>query len=194
MIQTKKAKGFRSLHSRLTLWVMLTVLAVFVLITIIITNVIRKALLSSSEENAKSRIEIANQHINSILVGVEVAVNNVIPEVMENLENPDQYYAMVQKILELNQPIIGSAIAFEPNYFPQKGEHFSPYAYRTVNDSICSTMMLGCCVLSSFSSSLVSVPLFVFSSRRPAIISSEYPFGLAMPALTDVAMKQYGMP
>ena len=78
MIQTKKAKGFRSLHSRLTLWVMLTVLAVFVLITIIITNVIRKALLSSSEENAKSRIEIANQHINSILVGVEVAVDNVI--------------------------------------------------------------------------------------------------------------------
>jgi sigma-B regulation protein RsbU (phosphoserine phosphatase) len=141
MIQTKKAKGFRSLHSRLTLWVMLTVLAVFVLITIIITNVIRKALLSSSEENAKSRIEIANQHINSILVGVEVAVNNVIPEVLENLENPDQYYAMVQKILELNQPIIGSAIAFEPNYFPQKGEHFSPYAYRTVNDSICTKQL-----------------------------------------------------
>ena len=141
MIQLKKAKGFHSLHSRLTLWVMLTVLAVFVLITIIITNVIRKALLSSSEENAKSRIEIANQHINSILVGVEVAVNNVIPEVMENLENPDQYYAMVQKILELNQPIIGSAIAFEPNYFPQKGEHFSPYAYRTVNDSICTKQL-----------------------------------------------------
>ena len=84
MIQLKKAKGFHSLHSRLTLWVMLTVLAVFVLITIIITNVIRKALLSSSEENAKSRIEIANQHINSILVGVEVAVDNVIPEIMEN--------------------------------------------------------------------------------------------------------------
>ena len=103
---------------------MLTVLAVFVLITIIITNVIRKALLSSSEENAKSRIEIANQHINSILVGVEVAVDNVIPEVMEKLDTPDQFYPMVQKILELNPPIIGSAIAFEPNYFPQKGEHF----------------------------------------------------------------------
>ena len=141
MIQTKKAKGFRSLHSRLTLWVMLTVLAVFVLITIIITNVIRKALLSSSEENAKSRIEIANQHINSILVGVEVAVNNVIPEIMEKLDKPDQFYETVRKILELNQPIIGSAIAFEPNYFPQKGEHFSPYAYRTVNDSICTKQL-----------------------------------------------------
>ena len=142
MIQLKKAKGFHSLHSRLTLWVMLTVLAVFVLITIIITNVIRKALLSSSEENAKSRIEIANQHINSILVGVEVAVDNVIPEVMEKLDTPDQFYPMVQKILELNPPIIGSAIAFEPNYFPQKGEHFSPYAYRTVNGTI-ETKQLG---------------------------------------------------
>ena len=141
MIQLKKAKGFHSLHSRLTLWVMLTVLAVFVLITIIITNVIRKALLRSSEENAKSRIEIANQHINSILVGVEVAVDNVIPEIMAKLDKPDQFYETVRKILELNHPIIGSAIAFEPNYFPQKGEHFSPYAYRNVNDSICTKQL-----------------------------------------------------
>ena len=90
MIQSRLTKGSHSLHARLTLWVMLTVLAVFILITLIITNVIRKALLSSSEENAKSRIEIANQRINSILFGVEVAVDNVIPDVTDNLDNPDQ--------------------------------------------------------------------------------------------------------
>jgi len=142
MSQSRQAKGFHSLHARLTLWVMLTVMAVFVLITIIITNVIRKALLSSSEENAKSRIEIANERINSILVGVEVAMDNVIPDVTDNLDNPDQYYAVVKKLLEQNSSIIGSAIAFEPYYYPQKGEHFSPYAYRMVNDSI-GTKQLG---------------------------------------------------
>ena len=141
MIQSRLTKGSHSLHARLTLWVMLTVLAVFILITLIITNVIRKALLSSSEENAKSRIEIANQRINSILYGVEVAVDNVIPDVTDNLDNPDQYYAIVKKLLEQNSSIIGSAIAFEPHYFPQKGEHFSPYAYRTVNDSICTKQL-----------------------------------------------------
>ena len=133
---------FHSLHARLTLWVMLTVLAVFAIITVIITNVIREAFLNSSEEYAKSRIEIANQHINSMLVAVEVAVENAIPEVEANLGTPDNYYAVVQNILELNPNIIGSAVAFEPNYYPQKGEHFSPYAYRTVNGSI-ETKQLG---------------------------------------------------
>ena len=131
-----------SLHAKLTLWVMLTVLVVFCIITAIITNVTREAFLSSSEENAKSRIEIANQRINSMLGGVEVAVENVIPEVIDNLNTPDEYYAVVRRILELNAPIIGSAIAFEPNYYPQKGEYFSPYAYRTVSGTI-ATKQLG---------------------------------------------------
>ncbi len=142
MIVSRFKKISHSLHSRLTLWVMLTVLVVFVIITVIITNVTRNAFLTSSEENAKSRIEIANQSINSVLIGVEVAVKNVVPEVLANLDNPEQYYQVVRQILERNTSIIGSAVAFEPNYYPQKGEHFSPYAYRTFNDSI-STKQLG---------------------------------------------------
>lgn len=142
MIKSKLQIISHSLHARLTLWVMLTVLVVFTIITIIITNVIREAFLSSSEENAKSRIEIANQRINSMLVGVEVAVENAIPDVEANLKNPDQMYEIVQTILDLNPGVIGSAVAFEPYYYPQKGEHFSPYAYRTVNGTI-ETKQLG---------------------------------------------------
>jgi len=133
-------KGFRlnisSMHARLTLWVMLTVLVVFSIITVIVTKVISTAFLHSSQENAKSRIEIANQHINSVLVAIEVAVENTVPEVFENLDNPDKCYSVVRQLLEQNTSIIGSAIAFEPNYYPQKGELFSPYAYRTLDDSI----------------------------------------------------------
>ena len=142
MNKSKSKNRSLSMHARLTLSVMLTVLAVFIIITVIITHVTRKAFLSSSEENAKSRIEIANQRINNVLVGVEVALDNMVPKVMDNLNNPDQYYATVRQILEQNPSIIGSAIAFEPNYYPQKGEQFSPYAFRTVNDSI-STKQLG---------------------------------------------------
>ena len=142
MIKSRLQNISHSLHARLTLWVMLTVLVVFTIITVLITNVIREAFLSSSEENAKSRIEIANQRINSMLVSVEVAVENAIPDVEVNLKNPDQLYRVVQAILELNPGVIGSAVAFEPYYYPQKGEHFSPYAYRTVNGTI-ETKQLG---------------------------------------------------
>ncbi len=142
MILSRLHKISHTLHARLTLWVMLTVVAVFTIVTLIITNVTRKAFLNSSEENAKSRIEIANQRINSVLVGVEGVIENVAPEVLDHLNEPDLFYDVVQQVLELNPSIIGSAIAFEPNYFPQKGEHFSPYAYRTVNGTI-ETKQLG---------------------------------------------------
>ena len=136
MIISRLQKMSHSLHSRLTVWVMLTVVIVFTIVTLIITHVTRKAFLNSSQENAKSRIEIANQRINSVLVGVEVAVENVVPEVYDHIKEPDTFYDIVRQILELNPHIIGSAIAFEPNYYPQKGEHFSPYAYRTVDNTI----------------------------------------------------------
>ena len=136
MILSKFQKLTHSMHARLTLWVMLTVLVVFCFITFILTNATRKALLKSSEENAMNRMEIANQHINSVLIGVEVAVENMVPDIEDNLKRPDAMYGIVRQVLELNPSIMGSAIAFEPYYYPQKGEHFSPYAYRSVNDSI----------------------------------------------------------
>ena len=142
MIISRLHKISHSLHARLTLWVMLTVVAVFTIVTLVITNVTRKAFLNSSEENAKSRIEIANQRINSVLVGVEGAIENVAPEVLDHLDKPDLLYGVVRQVLERNPSIIGSAIAFEPNYFPQKGKLFSPYAYRTVNGTI-ATKQLG---------------------------------------------------
>ena len=72
---------FRSLSARLTFWVMLTVMIVTVIIALIVSYISSSAVLMGTKENVQSRMEIANQHINSVLVGVEVAVANTIPEV-----------------------------------------------------------------------------------------------------------------
>lgn len=132
----------RTLYARLTLWVMLTVIVVFIIITLIVTYLSSTAVLAGSTENAKSRMEIANQHINNVLVAVEVAVENTIPEVENMLSNPDDMYHVVRRLLELNPNIIGSTVAFEPYYYPSKGEQFSPYAYRDI-DSTIQTKQLG---------------------------------------------------
>lgn len=125
----------RKLSGRLTLWVMLTTLVVFGITTYFTYNVVENAVLESSKEYAMSRMEIANQRINSVLVGVETAVENTIPEVEFLTTKPDLLYDVCRQILERNPTIIGSAIAFEPNYFPSKGEQFSPFAYKGI-DSI----------------------------------------------------------
>ena len=133
---------FHSLYARLTVWVMLTVMTVTIITALIVSYISSWAVLLGTKENVQSRMEIANQHINSVLVGVEVAVANTIPEVENSLSNPDGMYSVVRRLLELNPNIIGSTVAFEPNYYPSKGKQFSPYAYRDI-DSTVLTKQLG---------------------------------------------------
>ena len=74
--------------------------------------------------------KINNERTDNVLSSVEVAITNTIPEIEENLGNPDKMYIITERILRQNPNIVGSAIAFEPYYFPEKGLYFSPYSYR----------------------------------------------------------------
>ena len=132
----------RTLYAKLTLWVMLTVIVVFTIVSLIVSFMSSVALKRDSVAYAQSRIEIINQHMNSVLGAVEVAVANNVPEVEYSLSRPDEMYDVVRNLLELNPYIIGSAVAFEPYYYPSKGEQFAPYAYRDV-DSTVLTKQLG---------------------------------------------------
>ena len=136
MKYTEFFKPFRTLYARITMWIMLTVLVVFIIITYLVTYFGARGVLLGSTENAKSRMEITNQRINSVMQSVEVAVYNTIPEVELSLKTPDEMYGIVRRLLELNPYIVGSTVAFEPYYYKEKGEQFSPYAYRGIGGTI----------------------------------------------------------
>ncbi len=129
-------KPFHTLYARITMLIMLTVLVVFVIITYLVTYFGAKGVLLGSTENAKSRMEITNQRINTVMQAVEVAVYNTIPEVEMSLKNPDDMYRVVRRLLEINPYIVGSTVAFEPYYYQEKGEQYSPYAYRGIGGVI----------------------------------------------------------
>ena len=129
-------KPFHTLYARITMLIMLTVLVVFVIITYLVTYFGAKGVLLGSTENAKSRMEITNQRINTVMQAVEVAVYNTIPEVEMSLKNPDDMYRIVRRLLEINPYIVGSTVAFEPYYYQEKGEQYSPYAYRGIRGVI----------------------------------------------------------
>ena len=50
-------------------------------------------------------------------------------------------FDITEHILQQNPNIVGSAVAFRPNFYPQKGRQFAPYAYR--QDSLILTKQLG---------------------------------------------------
>jgi sigma-B regulation protein RsbU (phosphoserine phosphatase) len=72
---------------------------------------------------------------------VEVAVENMAWAVEQRLAQPDSMWAVTQKLLADNEYIVGSAVAFEPYYYPRKGRQFSPYSYK--HDSTVTSIQLG---------------------------------------------------
>lgn len=96
-------------------------------------------------DNAKEyAIEIAG-NLASKITG-ELEPLEKIPELVAvSLElgfiEPDSYFTILKEILENNENIYGTCIAFEPDHFKDSGRYFMPYAHRD-NDKI-NTMYLG---------------------------------------------------
>ena len=73
--------------------------------------------------------DIENESIEKRLHDVQVAVHNSIDEVVEELNHPDSVIAALSSKLQLNpQGILGFGVGFVPNYYPERGRWFEPYA------------------------------------------------------------------
>ena len=133
-------KPSHSLAAKLTLWVTATMLVIFVIITLFIYKTTADGIFFEANARYMGLLDKNNEHVNATLKTAEVAVANSVPLVEESLSQPDRLYDVVERVLALNPDIVGSAVAFEPGYFIEKGLQFSPYAYRE-GDSIMSKQL-----------------------------------------------------
>lgn len=89
-------------------------------------------------ENAQT---MTNLIFSNVFNTVETSINMVAYKVIEDLDNPDEMFDTTKRLIELNPMVDRCVIAFVPGYYPQKGELFSPYAYR-LGDTIISDRQL----------------------------------------------------
>ena len=80
--------------------------------------------------------------IRNKLAKVEVTVDNMAWVVADDLGDPDWMYSITRRLVENNPSILGCTVCFVPDYFPQKGHWFEPYAVRRADGTI-ETMQLG---------------------------------------------------
>ena len=80
--------------------------------------------------------------IRNKLAKVETTVDNMAWVMADALDEPEWMYDLTQRMVKHNPSFWGSGIAFVPNYYPDKGKFFEPYAVRRGQDSIVS-MQLG---------------------------------------------------
>ena len=78
----------------------------------------------------KTEMNVSSEKINSVFAAVEIAVDNNTPEVEGSMKKNNNEFFAVKHLLDLNPNIVGSAVAYNPDFESRKGELFAPYAYR----------------------------------------------------------------
>ena len=119
-----------SLASRISLWVVLCVVVILTATMCVGNYFVVKSIKLEESVKANNLLYIVGQRLEAALITVEVAVRNHLDAIRANQDNPDELYRITQQILRNNPAIVGSAIAFRPNYFPEQGVWFAPYSYR----------------------------------------------------------------
>ena len=101
----------------------------------------RDTIYAEATRRAESELEATNLKITDVLDQVETTVRNNVWPVRKTLPVPDSLWSLVNRIVECNPYVYGSAIALVENYYPDRGHLFSPYAYR--NGERIDTVQLG---------------------------------------------------
>ena len=92
------------------------------------------------ENEARSTVENVVKatvgRIDSQMASVESAVENSAWIVAERISDPDYMFKITGELVQNNPFIVGSTIAFEPNFFPSKGYYYSAFSYKDGNGEI----------------------------------------------------------
>ena len=99
---------------------------------------------NSIEKQTYVRLDEATEKINlkitCLLRTIEKISENLSWIIPSYVTHPDSIFSITRQVVKTNYEIFGCAIAFEPYYFPEKGEYFSPYSYMN-GDSVITTQI-----------------------------------------------------
>lgn len=131
---------FQSFASRLSAYTITFTIVIFTLIMIIFYAYSSKTITDHALTHTHSLLNNMASQINNQLTTVEAAVNNSAWMIEESLSNPDSLIRISRTMVQNNENIIGSSIAFEPNYFSENRKYFMAYSYKD-GDSIKCTYL-----------------------------------------------------
>jgi len=130
-----------TLSFRINARVLILTSLLFLLILSIFYLFARNRIEESAQQNAIQLAEITISKIETELRELEM-VPEVIGGMMElSPIHPDTLNSILSEVIKRHSNVYGSAIAFEPYYYPDRGLYFGPYAYRDGQET--KTMLLG---------------------------------------------------
>jgi sigma-B regulation protein RsbU (phosphoserine phosphatase) len=130
----------RSFSTRLSFFILLFTTTIFVVAFSFLYLFSSQTIEQNARTKSENTLQIINLQIEKVLRRVEAVPNNLNWIISNGSIHSDSMYSIARNVVHNNPDIYGSAIAFEPYYFKEKGYYFSPYSYRD-GDSICSLQL-----------------------------------------------------
>ena len=140
-MRTDRKRLQNSISGRLTLRVLIVSAIIFTLTFGLFVRMAANRVRQEATKHAHSELTNTIHQIDAILKKVETAVENTAWLVPYRLSSPEFMYALTERLLQNNDFIYGSAVAFEPDYYASQGHYFSPYSYRDENGEIKSKQL-----------------------------------------------------
>ena len=115
----------KSLSTKLSIWIVLFTAVILVMALRFMFDVSRQAIRKEAVNHATEILENTTLRVNSILERVEVATNNTDWLINRHFDTPDSMFVYTRRFLENNPDLNGCSIAFEPDFFKEKGRYFA---------------------------------------------------------------------
>lgn len=118
----------RSFATRLSIYVLSFTLIVFATIMVLFYKYSHDKVTNYAIERTHGLLNNIAGEINSQLRSVETTINQSVWIVERNMNRPDSLHHIIASVIKNNPLIVGSGIAFVPDYYKEKGKYFMPYA------------------------------------------------------------------
>ncbi len=126
----------KSISKRLTLRIMMVVLAMMSVIAGVVYIVVGEYMDDEAEQRFQIVVTRAHREVQRRLSEVYVANVNNVHEIERDIDDPDKLYDHLERIVRRNPYIVSCGVFFVADYYPEKGRFFVPFATRDTADVV----------------------------------------------------------
>ena len=121
--------------NRVTYRIILVWVVLMALVSFFVFIVSQMAMLRQSQAHYEDTLELTDDRVTAMLRSVEVSAANIREGAERALLWKRDIYESLERELRLNPDLVGCAVAFVPDYFPDQGHWFEPYVVRLPDGS-----------------------------------------------------------
>ena len=115
---------------------MMVVLAMMAVIAAVVYFAVSEYMDDEAEQRFQIVVTRAHREVQRRLSDVYVANVNSVHEIERDIDDPDKLSAHLGRIVRQNPSIVSCGLLFVPDYYPEKGRFFVPFATRDTADVV----------------------------------------------------------